>query len=421
MVARILIVDDEASLEKLIRLRFRKKIRAGEFEFLFALNGVEALEIVESKSPIDMVLTDIKMPKMDGLTLLSKLQVVDPTLKAVVVSAYGDIKNIRTAMNQGAFDFLIKPVDFEDLEITIQRTLEHVREIRSNQNRLQEAQTQLVQSEKMSALGQLVSGVAHEINNPLSCIASNLEFLEELLPDLFSLLSLYQQTFPDSNPEIQQLVETIELEDILVDLPEILTSMREGSNRIFHLSKSLRTFSRADNDRKTLFNLHDGINSTLLLLKHRLIGGMNLPNIQVVQEYDELPDVECYPGQLNQVFMNILANAIDAIHEYCRQDSSEWENTADRGKTIVIGTRFLPESDRVLVTIQDNGPGIPEEVQAHVFDHLFTTKAVGKGTGLGLSISRQIVEEKHGGTLRCHSKPGEGAEFEIEIPIAQDE
>ena len=423
MPAKILIVDDELSLEKLIRLHFRKKLRAKEFEFLFAHNGIEALEILQAEQQsgqrVDLVLTDINMPEMDGLTLLAKLPEIDPTLKAVVVTAYGDMVNIRTAMNQGAFDFLIKPIDFKDVEITISRTLEHVYESRQNLQQLQQAQSQLVQTEKMSALGELVSGVAHEINNPLACIAGNLDFVDEFLPNLFKLLNLYHQKFPDPGAEIQQEIEEIELEYLISELPGLLSSMRDGANRISVLSKSLRIFSRSDNYRKVICDIHDGINSTLLLLKHRLIGNRESPPIQVVQEYGNLPPVECYPGQLNQVVMNLLANAIDALNDPDRDVISD--DRKSEPKTIAIRTEMLQANETVAIAIKDNGPGIPETVREKIFEHLFTTKPVGKGTGLGLSIARQIVEENHGGQLRCISSPDQGAEFIITLPIGSQD
>jgi len=414
MTSKILIVDDESSLEKLIRLHFRKKVRSKEFEFLFAQNGREALDILQSGQQVDLVLTDINMPEMDGLTFLMKIPEIDPTLKAVVVSAYGDMSNIRTAMNRGAFDFLTKPIDFQDLEITINRTLEHIQQTRKNAQLLQQTQSQLIQTEKMSALGQLISGVAHEINNPLACISGNLEFVDEFLSDFLKVFHLYQEKFPDPGTEIEQEIEEVDLDCLMSELPGLLVSMRDGTKRIANLSKSLRIFSRSDNYQKVICDIHDGLNSTLLLLKHRLIGDRKSPPIQVIQEYGDLPPIECYPGQLNQVFMNLLANAIDALNDTGR-------GSADNGgaiapKKITIRTEFKEEDELAVVSVKDNGPGIPEKLIEQVFEHLFTTKPVGKGTGLGLSIARQIIEEKHGGKLQCLSVPGLGAEFIIELP-----
>ena len=315
MLGKILFVDDEPSLASLIRRHFRKKIRAKEYEFVFAGNGVEALEKLQSDRPLDLVFTDINMPKMDGLTLLHDIQETAPEVKTVVLSAYNDMKNIRTAMNRGAFDFLTKPIDFEDLEITIQRALNEVREIRENKKRLQEAQAQLIQREKMSALGELIAGVAHEINNPVGFISGNLETANEYVQDLLDLLNLYQQEFDNASPTIAAKIHEIDLTFVINDFPLLLSSMKEGTDRIRQISNSLRIFSRSDVSSKVAFNIHQGIDSTLMILKHRLKANSQRPEIEVIKEYSELPLVECLPGQINQVFMNAIANAIDALDE----------------------------------------------------------------------------------------------------------
>ncbi len=414
MPPKILFVDDELPFEALIKRHFRKQIRAGELNVIFAGNGVEALKQLEAESPVDMVITDINMPEMDGLTLLDKINAFDPTLKTVVLSAYGDMKNIRTAMNRGAFDFLNKPIDFKDLEITIERAVSQVQQLRDNQQRLQAAQTQLIQSEKMSALGQLVAGVAHEINNPLGYITGNIEIAEEYLQELLELLQLYQHNFPEAGGELAAKLKEIDLESLVNDAPFLISSMREGTDRIYQLSTSLRTFSRSDINYKVPFNIHDGIDSTLLILKYRLKAKPNRPTIEIIKEYGDLPVVACYPGQLNQVFMNILANGIDALDELAEKMA---QDEAEAPPSIITIRTEVAENGWVAIRIKDNGPGMPEHVKERIFDYLFTTKPVGTGTGLGLSISYQIVVEKHGGKLSCNSTPGEGAEFVIEIPI----
>ena len=295
---------------------------------------------------------------------------------------------------------------------------------------LKRTQLQLVQSEKMSSLGQLVAGIAHEINNPVGFISSNLNYIADYTQTLFYLLSLYQQTFPSPGAEIEQEIMAADLDYILEDLPKIIASMKTGTERINTLTTSLRTFSRADTDSKISYDLHRGIESTLLILKHRLKANHNRPEIQVIKAYGDLPWVECYPGQLNQVFMNLIANAIDALEgvESCQarrwKDSDQSANsipdyptqTAHR-RTPTIRIQTDQTDDGVVVRIADNGPGISTEVKERIFDYLFTTKSVDKGTGLGLSISRQIVVEKHGGLLQCISAPEQGTEFLIELPV----
>jgi signal transduction histidine kinase len=413
--AKILIVDDELELERLIKQRLRKKIVAKEIELIFARNGKEAIEKLQSARPIDMVLTDINMPEMDGLTFLNKLREIDGTLKAVVISAYGDMKNIRTAMNSGAFDFITKPINFEDLAITINKTLKDVKEVRETLKRLQEAQLQLIQHEKMAVLGQLVTGIAHEINNPLSCISGYSELSAEGVNNLIHHLRLYQEKFPHPGEEIEQDAQTIKLDYFLTRLPKMFSVMLESTDRLVHISNSLRTFSRGDTDSKVSVNIHEGIDSTVMILQHRLKSNNNHPEIKVIKEYGDIPPVTCYLGQLNQVFMNILANAIDACEESNQERS--FDEIQLNPNVITIKTEVSEDNQKAIIKIKDNGTGMSEEIKSRIFDQLFTTKPVGQGTGLGLSISRQIVEETHGGSLTFNSVLGEGTEFAIAIPI----
>jgi len=294
---------------------------------------------------------------------------------------------------------------------------------------LRQTQAQLIQSEKMSSLGQLVAGVAHEINNPVTFIHGNLPYVNDYVRDLLDLLSLYQQRYPDPDLDIQEKAEAIDLDFITQDLPKTLSSMKVGTDRIHQIVKSLRSFSRLDEAKKKRVDIHEGINSTLLILQHRLKAtGVN-PGIVVIKEYGILPPVECYPGPLNQVFMNILSNAIDALEMETEDwgllagkqkeaiSSSQFPITNPQSKTPTIRIRTEVVEDSVLISIADNGSGISEAIREQIFDPFFTTKPVGKGTGIGLSISYQIVVEKHKGVLKCLSEPGKGTEFLIEIPI----
>lgn len=416
MTAKILVVDDEPLLEYVIQQHFREKIRSNELVFSFASNGRQALEQLESDPQIGVVLTDINMPEMDGLDLLSHLKEKDSTLKAVVVSAYGDLANIRTAMNRGAFDFLTKPIDFNDLELTLQRSLESVQQTRADVTQLQQAQTQLIQSEKLASIGELVAGITHEITNPVTFILGNVEHAENYFHDIINVLNLYRRYCVENIPRIQAAIEAVELDFVLEDLPKLLNSMREGTERLDSICKSMRTFVRADTSAKELFDIHEGISSTLIILKHRLKTNDSCPEIEVVTDYGDLPLVECYPGQLNQVFMNILANAIDALDDY-NLSRTEAEIKANPSR-IYIRTEAIANY-KIVIHIADNGPGMSEEVRQKLFDPFFTTKPVGKGTGLGLSISHQIVVWKHNGQLKCNSKQSQGTEFVIEIPRHQ--
>ncbi len=279
---------------------------------------------------------------------------------------------------------------------------------------LEQAQLQLVQSEKMATLGNLVAGVAHEINNPVGFIGGNVEMLKENLADLSAIIEGYREELPEPSQQLAEEIEELDLDFLLEDIPKTIVSMEEGCNIIRNISTSLRTFSRTDTVSKTEFNLHDGINSTLLILKYRLKANEQRPAIEIVKKYGEIPEVKCYPGQLNQVFMNLLANGIDALDE-----SNQGKTFAEIEKEpncITIVTELSGDNKEVIVQIADNGTGMPEEVKARLFEQGFTTKGVGKGTGLGMAIARQIVEEKHGGQISCDSKVGEGTTFTIVIP-----
>ncbi|HIK11988.1 MAG TPA: PAS domain S-box protein [Oscillatoriaceae cyanobacterium M33_DOE_052] len=312
---------------------------------------------------------------------------------------------------------------FNALQVREVQLREKTEQLEATVQKLKETQAQLIQTEKMSSLGMLVAGVAHEINNPVNFIYGNINHAHQYTQDLLELLELYQEHYPEPVPDIQTAMEEIEIDYIKEDLGKLFSSMTMGTERIRNIVVSLRNFSRLDEADMKRVDIHAGIDSTLQILQSRLNGKGAARDIQLIKEYGDVPPVECYAGQLNQVFMNILSNAIDAIDSLAPASFSEHNAEMGSGeleqRVIRIRT-FSDRTDTVTIRIADSGPGMTDEVRQRVFDPFFTTKPVGKGTGLGLSISYQIVVEKHGGQLQCYSVPHQGTEFVIEIPLHQN-
>ncbi|MBE9224797.1 PAS domain S-box protein [Phormidium sp. LEGE 05292] len=288
-------------------------------------------------------------------------------------------------------------------------------ELAATLHQLKQTQSQLIQTEKMSTLGQLLAGVAHEINNPVTSISNNLPHLIQYVKDLLELLAIYEQTLGEETPEIIAKKAEIEFDYIQEDLPQIMSAMTAGSERIREIALSLRNFSRMDEGKKKFADIHKGIDSSLLILHHRLKAKGDRPEIQVIKNYSTLPQVKCALGQLSQVFINLLGNSIDALEQRIKENDPDLP-----APTIRICTEAV-DKNWVRIRIADNGQGISEESLCQLFEPFYTTKPLGKGTGLGLSISKQIITEKHGGKIECHSKLGQGAEFLIELPLSQAE
>jgi signal transduction histidine kinase len=412
-----------------------RRLKAGDLTkeipviFMTALNetadkvkgfSLGAVDYVTKPIQNEEVLARVKA-HLSVCKLTQKLQQQNVQMEQEIV----DRKLAQINLEQLAAE-LEKRVDSRTMELSqanqkLQEEVNHRQQIQENLQKslydLKHAQSLLIQSEKMSALGQMVAGIAHEINNPVNFICGNLNYVRDYAEDILKVLELYQQHYPDPAPEITSTAEAVELEFIQEDLMKMLNSMQVGGDRIREIILSLRYFSRQEGREMELIDIHEGIDSTLMILHNRLKFKANRPAIEVIKEYDpNLKNVECCGGEMNQVFMNILANAIDAIEE--SSSEKNFEEIKANPFLIRICTK-VSNSNTAIIKICDNGPGMSEELCDRIFDPFFTTKPIGKGTGIGLSISWHIVTEKHGGSLQCYSTPGQGTEFAIELPIRQ--
>ncbi|MCC5667285.1 hybrid sensor histidine kinase/response regulator [Nostoc sp. CHAB 5784] len=443
----ILVVDDTPDNLRLLSAM----LTAQGFEVRKALNGKMALTACQMVLP-DVILLDIKMPDMDGYQVCQQLKADEKTCEVPVIfiSALDDIVDKVKAFDVGGVDYIAKP--FHGAEVVLR--IENQINLRLLQVQLQEknfllqqaldnlkaSQVKQIQSEKMVALGQLVAGFAHEINNPISFIYGNLQYAGQYVQDLINLIEAYQQEYPKATPKIQQIAKDIDLNFMITDLQNLIGAMYRGSDRIREIVLALQHFSRHDEAKMKQVNIHEDIENTLVMLQHRLRETADHPAIVVVKDYGKLPLVTCYASELNQVFMHLLNNAIDAIEGGV--GNGKWgvgnqflEGGVGNGEWGVEKQSSTPYSllptpqirihteltglNMVKIAIADNGPGIEESLRSRLFDPFFTTKPVGKGSGLGLSISYQIIVQKHRGQITCTSSVGKGAEFAIKIPIEQ--
>jgi len=444
---RVLLVDDQPIIGEAVR---RILATESDISFHYCADPAIALSMIQEVQPT-VIFLDLVMPEIDGLILAKFLRANTETceIPLVMLSSKEDPKLKAEAFDLGANDYLVKLPDklefvartryhskaynnLQELKTATAKAQLQSKKLAETLEELQKAQSQMIQNEKMSSLGQLVAGVAHEINNPISFVHGNLLYLEQYIGDLLRMLNLYKIRHFSDDLEIKTLEKEIDLLFLLEDLPKMMRSMKTGTSRIRDIVLSLRNFSRMDQSEFKIVDIHEGLESTLMILQHRLHPQANDVGIKVIKEYGTLPLVECSPGQLNQVFMNILVNAIDAIESSCISTINVNNTNNINLESLDINTLLQPKEitpkeiiirtsqiadDWVQILIADNGMGMTEDIKQYIFNPFFTTKAIGKGTGMGLSISYQIINDQHNGRLECLSQLNKGTQFIIKIPI----
>jgi two-component system, NtrC family, sensor kinase len=438
----VLIVDDNPTNLDVLST----SLKSAGFRIAVALDGETAINQIQYRQP-ELILLDVMMPGIDGFETCRRLKGDTHTqhIPIIFMTALADTEHKVKGLSLGAVDYITKPFQQDEVLARVNVHLQNsqfakaldlqnsqlqkemvqreqaeaaqrqlAQELEQALANFQKAQIQLIQNEKMSALGQLVAGVAHEINNPVNFIYGNLNYANGYVQDLLQIVRLYQQHCPPAIPELQEAEAAVDLDFLMNDLPKLMASMKVGADRIQQIVVSLRNFSRLDEAKIKPVNIHEGIDSTLMILQSRIKANAADLEVKILKHYSEVPLVECYAGQINQVFMNLLVNALDALEE--REKGCSVEEIRQKPSQISIHTE-LSSPNWVTIRIVDNGSGIPSNIQQRLFDPFFTTKEVGKGTGLGLSISHQIITERHQGTLSCRSVMGEGSEFTIVIPV----
>lgn len=431
---KVLVVDDQPITVESIRQLLASEL---DIEIYACEDATLALSVAAEISP-SVILQDLIMPDVDGMMLIKFFRAHPRTKDTpiVVLSSKDDPKSKAMAFTAGANDYLVKLPDPIELVARLRyhstayynflqrdaatQTLAHNKsleakvdertlELKTALDALKQTQTKLIHTEKMNSMGQLVAGIAHEVNNPINFIYGNLNYVRGYVQDLLDLVQAYQTQYPSPPPAIHEKLEELDLEFSSTDLLESFVALRSGAKRIRNLVLSLRNFSRFDESEIKTVDIHEGLESTLAMLTS------DLEDITVVKDYGDLPLVECCASQLNQVFMHLIRNAIDALGS--AKAAAEKNNQA-MAEPLMLKLSTSPTGEnRVIIWIADNGVGIPAEIQDKIFDPFFTNKEVGKGTGLGLSISYQVVSAQHGGDLKCYSVPGKGAKFSIELPV----
>ncbi len=411
---KILVIDDEPEILKTITIYLELE----EYEVLTAENGQDGLEVFEQQKPT-LVITDVKMPGMSGIDVLKKVKEIESDTEVIVITGHGDLEISVDALRLDASDFISKPVDIEHLLLSVKRAMDrhkmrtqlkaYTKDLESlldkKASEIKDAHAMLLQSEKLASIGQLAAGVAHEINNPIGFISSNLNTLEQYIEDIKSLMEQYKDFHSINNGERQMLLNRIEslkeemdFEFILEDLFKLVEETKEGADRVKKIVGDLKDFSRVDHGEKDFFNINQGLESTLNIVRNEL-----KYKAKISKEYNEIPEIECYSQELNQVFMNLLTNAAQSI-----------ENQGKIG--IKTGLVYDNGQDFIEIRISDTGCGIAEENLNRIFDPFFTTKEVGKGTGLGLNISYKVIK-KHKGKIKVESEVGKGTTFIVSLPV----
>ncbi|MEM8641971.1 MAG: hybrid sensor histidine kinase/response regulator [Cyanobacteria bacterium P01_G01_bin.54] len=424
VLGEILVVDDVAENLEIVS----QVLEDADYEVATVLSGEQALKLVQQHPP-ELILLDVMMPRIDGFETCRRLKANPATagIPVIFMTALNDAASKVAGFELGAVDYITKPFQEQELLARVQnhlhlrrhsQTLEqnlagHNEKSTTDSDSLKVAQLQPLPSEPMSTLNSLITVIAQEINHPTRFLTGNIQPAQDYIQDLFRLIDFYQQNSPPLEEVINSEPPAIDLEEIREHLPALLASIDLGIKRLYKLSQSLWTFSHQEHDIQSLYDLHQGIENILLILQHRLQGNQQQPSVKVLKKYGDIPPIQCFPGQINQVLMNVITNALDAFDEL-NQGKTTAEIMANSNSIMITTTTA---AGKIEVQIQDNAGGMTVETQANLFEQGFTTKPIGKGTGLGLTIAQQIITENHQGTIDVYSELGQGSTFTIYLPL----